>query len=136
MVRPTVRYLPEGMPDDGLERGIAAFVICASLIRQFEFAQNVWTNDRNFHELGNERDPIDQLPPDHLFVLSSHICSAAEHQHPPRNIPALLLALSPSPPPPPGHKKKKKKCCCGGQVFFPSSSSPGAQAGARGGYMA
>ena len=32
--------------------------ICASLIRQFEFAQNVWANDRNFHELGNERDPI------------------------------------------------------------------------------
>ena len=32
--------------------------ICASLIRQFEFAQNVWVNDRNFHELGNERDPI------------------------------------------------------------------------------
>ena len=41
-----------------MERGIAAFVICASLIRQFEFAQNVWVNDRNFHELGNERDPI------------------------------------------------------------------------------
>ena len=51
-------YLPEGTPDDGQERGIAAFVICASLIRQFEFAQNVWVNDRNFHELGNERDPI------------------------------------------------------------------------------
>ncbi|WP_159914359.1 peroxidase [Pantoea sp. 18069] len=51
-------HLPEGMPDDGAERGIAAFVICASLIRQFEFAQNVWVNDRNFHELGNERDPI------------------------------------------------------------------------------
>ena len=51
-------YLPEGTPDDGTERGIAAFVICASLIRQFEFAQNVWINDRNFHELGNERDPI------------------------------------------------------------------------------
>jgi hypothetical protein len=29
-----------------------------SLIRQFEFAQNVWINDRNFNELGNERDPI------------------------------------------------------------------------------
>ena len=29
-----------------MERGIAAFVICASLIRQFEFAQNVWANDR------------------------------------------------------------------------------------------
>jgi Dyp-type peroxidase family len=51
-------YLPEDAPEDGVERGIAAFVICASLIRQFEFAQNVWANDRNFHELGNERDPI------------------------------------------------------------------------------
>src|SRR5258708_39756460 len=50
--------LPEDAPEDGEERGIAAFVICASLIRQFEFAQNVWVNDRNFHELGNERDPI------------------------------------------------------------------------------
>jgi Dyp-type peroxidase family len=51
-------HLPEDAPEDGIERGIAAFVICASLIRQFEFAQNVWVNDRNFHELGNERDPI------------------------------------------------------------------------------
>ena len=51
-------YLPEDAPEDGAERGIAAFVICASLIRQFEFAQNVWANDRNFHELGNERDPV------------------------------------------------------------------------------
>jgi Dyp-type peroxidase family len=51
-------HLPEEAPEDGVERGIAAFVICASLIRQFEFAQNVWANDRNFHELGNERDPI------------------------------------------------------------------------------
>jgi Dyp-type peroxidase family len=51
-------HLPEGTPDDGTERGIAAFVICASLVRQFEFAQNVWVNDRKFHELGNERDPI------------------------------------------------------------------------------
>ena len=51
-------HLPEDAPEDGVERGIAAFVICASLIRQYEFAQNVWINDRNFHELGNERDPI------------------------------------------------------------------------------
>jgi deferrochelatase/peroxidase EfeB len=51
-------HLPEGTPEDGKERGIAAFVICASLVRQFEFAQNVWANDKNFHELGNERDPI------------------------------------------------------------------------------
>ena len=52
-------HLPEGAPDDGIERGIAAFVICASLIRQFEFAQNVpRINDRNFNDLGNEHDPI------------------------------------------------------------------------------
>ena len=51
-------HLPEDAPEDGQERGIAAFVICGSLIRQFEFAQNVWANDKNFHELGNERDPI------------------------------------------------------------------------------
>ena len=50
--------LPEGAPEDGVDRGIAAFVICASLVRQFEFAQNVWVNDPNFHELGNERDPM------------------------------------------------------------------------------
>jgi Dyp-type peroxidase family len=50
--------LPEGAPEDGVERGIAAFVGCASLIRQYEFAQNVWANDKTFHELGNERDPI------------------------------------------------------------------------------
>jgi deferrochelatase/peroxidase EfeB len=50
--------LPEGAPDDGIERGIAAFVGCASLVRQFELAMNVWANDPNFHELGNERDPV------------------------------------------------------------------------------
>jgi Dyp-type peroxidase family len=50
--------LPDGAPDDGVERGIAAFVGCGSLVRQFEFAQNVWVNDKNFHELGNERDPF------------------------------------------------------------------------------
>jgi Dyp-type peroxidase family len=61
MIRRGATYgapLPEGAEEDGVERGIAAFVICASLIRQFEFAQNVWVNDKNFHELGNERDPI------------------------------------------------------------------------------
>jgi Dyp-type peroxidase family len=61
MIRRGATYgpaLPDGSPEDGVERGIAAFVICGSLIRQFEFAQNVWANDRNFHELGNERDPV------------------------------------------------------------------------------
>jgi deferrochelatase/peroxidase EfeB len=50
--------LPEGAPEDGIERGIAAFIGCASLVRQFEFAMNVWTNDPDFMGLKNERDPI------------------------------------------------------------------------------
>jgi len=61
MIRRGATYgppLPEGAPEDGVDRGIAAFILCASLVRQFEFAQNVWINDPNFHELGNERDPI------------------------------------------------------------------------------
>ena len=61
MIRRGATYgslLPDGAPEDGVDRGVAAFVICASLVRQFEFAQNVWINDPNFHELGNERDPI------------------------------------------------------------------------------
>jgi Dyp-type peroxidase family len=61
MIRRGATYgppLPEGATEDGVERGIAAFVICASLVRQFEFAQNVWINDPTFHELGNEHDPI------------------------------------------------------------------------------
>jgi Dyp-type peroxidase family len=61
MIRRGATYGPpltEGAPEDGVDRGIAAFVLCASLVRQFEFAQNVWINDPNFHELGNERDPF------------------------------------------------------------------------------
>jgi deferrochelatase/peroxidase EfeB len=61
MIRRGATYgpaLPDDAVDDGVDRGIAAFIICASLVRQFEFAQNVWINDRNFHELGNEHDPI------------------------------------------------------------------------------
>jgi deferrochelatase/peroxidase EfeB len=50
--------LPEGAPDDGTDRGIAAFIGCASLSRQFEFAMNVWANDATFKDLKNERDPI------------------------------------------------------------------------------
>jgi Dyp-type peroxidase family len=61
MIRRGGTYGPlllEDAPEDGRERGIAAFVGCASLVRQFEFAMNVWVNDPNFHELGNERDPF------------------------------------------------------------------------------
>lgn len=50
--------LPEDAPEDGVERGIASFIGCASLVRQFEFAMNVWVNDPNFQGLDNERDPL------------------------------------------------------------------------------
>jgi hypothetical protein len=55
MIRRGATYgppFPEGMPDDGVERGVAAFVLCASLVRQFEFAQNVWINDPSFMNSG------------------------------------------------------------------------------------
>ncbi len=51
-------HLPDDAPEDGKERGIAAFIGCASLTRQFEFTMNVWANDPRFSELTNERDPI------------------------------------------------------------------------------
>src|SRR5206468_4843506 len=49
--------LAENAPDDNTDRGIAAFMGCASLVRQFEFAMNVWSND-GFKGLENERDPF------------------------------------------------------------------------------
>jgi Dyp-type peroxidase family len=52
------RPLPASAADDGVDRGIASFFGCASLVRQFEFTQNVWVNDPKFQELENERDPI------------------------------------------------------------------------------
>ena len=50
--------LPADAPDDGADRGIAAFMGCASLVRQFEFAMNVWANNKEFMGLENERSPI------------------------------------------------------------------------------
>lgn len=50
--------LPENAPDDGADRGVAAFLGCASLSRQFEFVMSVWANDPTFKNLEHERDPI------------------------------------------------------------------------------
>jgi hypothetical protein len=41
-----------------VDRGIAASIICANLVRRLEFAQNAWISDNAFHELGDEHDPI------------------------------------------------------------------------------
>ena len=54
--------LPDGAPEDGAERGIAAFVGCASLVRQFEFAQSVWANDPKFHEARQRARPLHRQP--------------------------------------------------------------------------
>ena len=49
--------LPEGAPEDGVNRGIAIFGGCVDISRQFEFLISVWANDPEFHEL-NEKDPF------------------------------------------------------------------------------
>ncbi|HKO22772.1 MAG TPA: peroxidase, partial [Candidatus Eisenbacteria bacterium] len=51
-------HLPDDAPEDNVERGIAAFIGCGSLVRQFEFAMNVWVNDPRHAGLDNERDPF------------------------------------------------------------------------------
>ena len=49
--------LPEGAPEDGVNRGIAIFGGCVDIARQFEFLISVWANDPEFLEL-NEKDPF------------------------------------------------------------------------------
>ena len=48
----------EEVGESAIHLGEAADAVAHRLVRQFEFAQNVWANDKNFHELANERDPI------------------------------------------------------------------------------
>jgi len=51
--------LPDGvLEDDGAERGIVFIFMGASLARQFEFVQQVWMNDGEDFDLGDERDPL------------------------------------------------------------------------------
>ncbi len=50
-------HLPEDVPEDGANRGIAVFGGCADIARQFEFLISIWANDPEFHEL-NEKDPF------------------------------------------------------------------------------
>lgn len=61
IVRRGMRYgpeLPEGIGDDGVDRGAAFLIIGASIARQFEFLQRVWINDGDFVGLGAEKDPL------------------------------------------------------------------------------
>ncbi len=69
MIRRGATYgpaLPEGAPDDGVDRGIAAFIICADLVRQFEFAQNVWINDKTIPRTRQRARPDLRHPGRHV----------------------------------------------------------------------
>ena len=59
------RGLPYGPPlpedaagDDGVERGAVILLVCASIVRQFEFVQHVWANGGDFAGLGTEKDAL------------------------------------------------------------------------------
>ena len=82
MIRRGATYgpaLPEGAPDDGVDRGIAAFIICASLVRQFEFAQNVWINDQHLPRTRQRARPDLRNPGRHTGIQDSE---AADPQSP------------------------------------------------------
>ncbi|MEU3862701.1 peroxidase [Streptomyces sp. NPDC028722] len=50
--------LPEGAPDDGVDRGLGILFGCADLERQFEFMQKEWINAPKFQGLDHDKDPI------------------------------------------------------------------------------
>lgn len=50
--------LPEGSPDDGLERGLIFVALNADIERQFEFLQTRYANDGDSSRQGYDRDPI------------------------------------------------------------------------------
>ena len=61
MIRRGATYgpaLPDGAPDDGVDRGIAAFIICANLYASSSSPRTCGSTTSTFHELGNEHDPI------------------------------------------------------------------------------
>jgi Dyp-type peroxidase family len=54
--------LPEGAPDDGVDRGLIFVCMQASIERQFEIVQAQWCNDGNAFGLGAQADPIAAAP--------------------------------------------------------------------------
>jgi Dyp-type peroxidase family len=50
--------LPEGVGDDGHERGLIFVAFVADLVRQFEFVQASWCNDGNAFGLGADCDGV------------------------------------------------------------------------------
>jgi Dyp-type peroxidase family len=54
--------LPDGVPDDGADRGLMFGCFNASIERQFEFVQRNWFNDGSRVLRGEERDPFVGAP--------------------------------------------------------------------------
>ena len=54
--------LPDGAPDDGVERGLMFGCFNASIERQYEFIQRNWLNDGSRVLRNDERDPIVASP--------------------------------------------------------------------------
>ncbi len=50
--------LPDGAPDDGVDRGLIGVFLNASIERQYEFVQRRWLNWGSFDGLAHETDPI------------------------------------------------------------------------------
>jgi Dyp-type peroxidase family len=50
--------LPEGVLDDGADRGLVIAFVGAHLERQFEFIKREWVNDGNFAGYLGEKDPV------------------------------------------------------------------------------
>ena len=62
MIRRGLEYgppLPEGAPDDGVERGQAGVFVVADIELQFEFLQSEWVQKGDFMGLpSDEKDPL------------------------------------------------------------------------------
>jgi Dyp-type peroxidase family len=61
LIRRGITYgdpLPEGVEDDGADRGVIFMTLQASLARQFEFVQSQWANTGNPFRVGDDQDVL------------------------------------------------------------------------------
>ena len=62
--------LPDGAPDDDVDRGIYFVAYMADIERQYEFIQANWCNDGDAVRVGHDRDPfVGRADGDHKFTI-------------------------------------------------------------------
>src|SRR5436189_3635154 len=79
MIRRGATYgppLPEGAPEDGVDRGIAAFVLCGSLVRQFELRRMSGSMTRIFTNSGTNETHLSGTRTVVSTLLSPNVRSA------------------------------------------------------------